>query len=59
MIIVYDFIRENEIKYEEEDNYPDPDTMTYEELLELENKIGYVSKGLQQKDIDVSSNITN
>lgn len=28
--------------------------MTYEELLELENKIGYVSKGLKQEDIDVS-----
>ena len=31
--------------------YPDPDTMTYEQLLELGEKIGTVSRGLDSKKI--------
>ena len=30
----------------------DPDTMTYEELLQLEQKIGNVSKGLSKSQFD-------
>ena len=39
--------------------YPNPDNMTYEQLLELEEKMGYVSKGLikEQKDVNFSINI--
>ncbi len=33
--------------------YPNPDNMTYEELLELQSKIGYVSKGLTEDQINV------
>lgn len=33
---------------------PNPDRMTYEQLLELEEKVGKVSKGLTQKEIEVS-----
>jgi len=33
--------------------YPDPDNMTYEQLLELQEKIGYVSKGLNDTEIKV------
>ena len=29
---------------------PNPDNMTYEQLLELQEKIGYVSKGLKEED---------
>jgi len=29
-----------------------PDTMTYEQLLELEERMGNVSKGLNKKDLD-------
>ena len=32
-------------------NNPNPDQMTYEELLELENRNGKVSKGLKQRQI--------
>ena len=32
--------------------YPDPDKMTYEQLLELEEKVGNVSKGLNKKQIN-------
>jgi hypothetical protein len=32
---------------------PNPDEMTYEQLLELGDKIGYVSKGMTEKEIDV------
>lgn len=32
---------------------PDPDNMTYEQLLELQEKIGYVNKGLSEEDIKV------
>ena len=31
--------------------YPDPDKMTYEQLLELEENVGSVSKGLTKKQI--------
>ena len=31
--------------------YPDPDKMTYEQLLDLEEKVGSVSKGLTKKQI--------
>ena len=33
--------------------YPNPDDMTYEQLLELQEKIGYVSKGLSKEDREV------
>ena len=29
---------------------PNPDNMTYEQLLELQEKIGFVSKGLSEED---------
>lgn len=32
--------------------YPNPDNMTYEELLELGEKIGNVSRGISQEKID-------
>ena len=32
---------------------PDPDNMTYEQLLELQEKIGYVNKGLSEEEIKV------
>ena len=34
--------------------YPDPDNMTYEQLLALEEQVGSVSKGLSPADINVS-----
>ena len=43
-------------RYEEEmmnQLYPDPDNMTYEQLLELQEKIGYVNKGLSSEEIEV------
>ncbi len=49
-------------QYEEEvinQIYPDPDNMTYEQLLELQEKIGYVNKGLPAEDIDVSNLLTH
>lgn len=33
---------------------PNPDNMTYEQLLELQEKIGYVSKGLSEEDKKVN-----
>ena len=33
-------------------NNPNPDNMTYEQLLELEENNGKVSKGLKQEQID-------
>jgi hypothetical protein len=39
--------------------YPNPDTMTYEELLELENRMGFVTKGLTQEQINVNIFMTN
>jgi hypothetical protein len=36
-----------------DDLYPNPDNMTYEELLELQNKMGYVNKGLTSEQINV------
>ena len=36
----------------EENLYPNVDNMTYEELLELEEKIGSVSKGLKKEDLE-------
>ena len=35
---------------------PNPDNMTYEELIELQNKIGYVSKGLTYEQLKVIVN---
>ena len=35
----------------ENSNYPNPDNMTYEELLELEERMGNVSKGLSEEKI--------
>lgn len=54
--LVYNYLYENRNERENEHiSHPNPDTMTYEELLELENKIGYVSKGLPQDKIDVNT----
>lgn len=39
--------------------YPNPDNMTYEELLALEEQVGNVSKGLSKKEISVRYNIIN
>jgi hypothetical protein len=33
--------------------YPNPDEMTYEELLALQEKIGYVNKGMSKEQINV------
>ena len=35
--------------------YPDPDHMTYEQLLELQDKIGFVNRGLTQAEINVTN----
>ena len=35
------------------DMYPDPDNMTYEQLLDLEDRLGHVSNGLTKKEIEV------
>jgi hypothetical protein len=45
--------------YDEEEQiidelYPNPDDMTYEELLDLQNKMGYVNKGLTVEQINVT-----
>ena len=37
--------------------YPNPDNMTYEQLLALEEQVGSVSKGLSKSDINVSLNV--
>jgi hypothetical protein len=48
-------------EYEEEQEldevalYPDTDNMTYEELLELGERIGKVCKGLSPTEIEVNS----
>lgn len=34
--------------------YPNPDNMTYEQLLELQDKIGFVNKGLNDEQIKVN-----
>lgn len=34
---------------------PNPDTMSYEQLLELQEKIGFVDKGFKKEDIDVKN----
>jgi hypothetical protein len=34
--------------------YPDPDNMTYEQLLELQDKVGHVDKGFTKKQIEVN-----
>jgi len=33
---------------------PNPDTMTYEQLMELEEKMGSVCKGFSKQEINVS-----
>jgi hypothetical protein len=33
--------------------YPNPDEMTYEQLLELQEKIGFVSKGISKEEKEV------
>ena len=33
---------------------PNPDAMTYEQLLELQEKIGFVNKGFKKEDVDVN-----
>lgn len=52
-----DFVRQihgtSNANHNSQDNYldelcPNPDNMTYEQLLELQEKIGYVSKGLSE-----------
>ena len=37
--------------------YPNPDRMTYEQLLELEDKVGNVSKGLSKAQIKKIPNV--
>ncbi len=32
--------------------YINPDEMTYEQLLELQEKIGYVEKGFKQEEVE-------
>lgn len=32
---------------------PNPDHMTYEQMLELQEKVGHVSKGMLKKDVEV------
>jgi len=32
---------------------PDPDRMTYEQILALQDEVGYVSKGFSEKEIQV------
>ena len=32
---------------------PNPDEMTYEQLLEFQEKVGYVEKGFTKSEIDV------
>ena len=32
---------------------PNPDNMTYEQLLEFQEKLGYVDKGFTRKEIEV------
>lgn len=44
-------IRRIRLAQEEHHQYPNPDNMTYEELLELEDKIGNVCKGLPSEKI--------
>jgi hypothetical protein len=36
---------------------PDPDNMTYEQLLELQEQIGYVNKGLSEEEIKVKNEL--
>lgn len=36
---------------------PNPDDMTYEQLLEFQDNIGYVNKGFTKKEIEVQENI--
>lgn len=38
---------------------PNPDNMTYEQLLELEEKMGYVNKGLAPEEIKVIKTTNN
>lgn len=40
-----------------DDICPNPDNMTYEQLLELQEKIGYVSKGLNEEEKKVKFTI--
>ncbi len=40
-------------EYYEEYSQPNIDVMTYEQILELQDRIGYVSKGFNEKDIEV------
>ena len=50
----FNFIENDDSKAEQEiieQLYPDPDKMTYEQLLELEEKVGNVSKGLNKAQI--------
>ena len=48
--IFTNFIREREENNIINEICPNPDEMTYEQLLELQEKIGYVSKGLSEED---------
>ena len=45
---------DQDMVYENENNeeFPNPDVMTYEELLELEEKIGNVAKGFNNDDLE-------
>jgi hypothetical protein len=35
---------------------PNPDNMSYEQLLELQEKIGYVDKGFKKEEVEVRRN---
>ena len=52
--VVENYLRSLMMSMREENNnanYPNPDNMTYEELLELEERMGNVSKGLTEEKI--------
>jgi hypothetical protein len=36
-----------------DDLYPNPDSMTYEQLLELQEKVGHVQRGFTKQQIEV------
>lgn len=60
--MIASLIRENQREREENiinELYPNPDEMTYEQLLELQDKIGFVSKGISKEEKEVKNNFFN
>jgi hypothetical protein len=43
---------QEEVYHEYDEQNPNPDLMSYEQLLELEEKMGYVEKGFKIEEID-------